>query len=528
MPDNFVNMPPVSFGQIDRELAGPEGREEFGRAFGLLIAARGQGEEPDWLAGLDEREAALRSKVSAHYAVVRHLAEADPAAVPALRARVAAWGLDVLLSDFDRAFPMLTKMPVIFVNTPAVRELVIPEAPARSAASAEYLRDWERAMFRAAKRDYEGAAAELRRVQRESREDEVRREAAQDLEDLRAVGALYDSLRVPVPRGTAVTLEARDGVRGVRTIEGRVVDSTAERIEIVPADGFPVFVEVDDIPAVRLLRPTSEARPAALFLLLDGELHAAGARLGGTLDAAAPKYWIFARDLASRLQPPDAAELRRTRSALELLYAAEREFRSPRTRGAAVEKYRLLAADYAAVGPVLRSLPRIAERSEAYREYAFGAADVWGSGTFELRGGAWTSTASSDLWRAPANFVEVGYYAFPGVAYRAWVRAGGCCEETLQGFCQVTGLVRPHPQKPGATLPVEPGSKYGLPLRVPPLPADPKHAHAGRRAPSRWHWIEIPLPPASAAGQRRIRILTAQEGFSVSDVLVSSTRTAPP
>jgi hypothetical protein len=530
---------------LDRELAAPEGREEFRLALGLLARARTRYGDTVWTDAVDQRTAVLRSKIDAHFAFLEALLkEAKPEEAGAIRGRVARWGLEEYAAKLEGPRPVpapAAKPPAEAKPEPA--KFVIPTEPPRSPAAQAYLDDWRRAAARATLRDFDAALNDLRRASRSYAEDEVRREAAADQEDLRRAAAVLQDVADALARlapGTALTLERREPAGAARTVAGSVVRADPDRVELsVPGLRETVFVEYADATApclAEFVRGKADARTLALLCLLEGAADAAARLLRDRPDAVAPKYWEYSEAVRTRPPSPDPAARRLEESARQLYYAAEREFRSPSTRGPAVEKYRALAREFFDTSLVRRAALRIAQRSEAYREYLFLAADLRAAGTFQKAerppvGACRTATSETDLSRGHLNYVELEFYALTEAPYRAWVQAGACCLESFTAFYQTTDLVAPHPAKPNLLLAVEPGTRFGLPIPQTGLSVKPYHAdHApGKpKEPAVWAWLEIPLPRYKAAGVKRLRIMTHQRGFSVARVAVSSARQAPP
>jgi hypothetical protein len=538
---------------LDLETAGPESREQFRVVLELLARARSRRAEPEWTKAVDGRAEALRDKAAAHFGVIRSLAaDAKPEERDRLRERLARWGIEEHLAEFDREFAR--PAPAEPAGLPAAAAppprpaFEFPKDPPRSPEARAYLAEWERAIARAALREYDAVMGELRRILRDFREEEVRREAATDLDDVRSVAILVEEVGTALakwPRGGELAAEIRDAA-GARRVSGTVVRADRDRVELRGAGAKEtVFVEYADLTAASLAalyraragkRPEDD-RALALLCLLEGELEAAAALLGGRTGTLAPKYWIRAPEARERAPRPDPGALRLERSARELYYAAEREFPSPGTRGAAVEKYRTLLKDYAEVALVRRAVSRITLRSEAGKEYFFLAAeDGRAGGTFRLRkgppaGASWTSSADSEVRKTHENFVEFEFSAVAGAAYRCWVQVGGCCGEVFTSYAQATELARPHPSKTGVTLFLEPGSRNAITLGAPQVPMKPDHAaHAAGKpkGPALWGWVEVPLPKYASPGVKRVRILTDQAGFSVARALVSSVRRGAP
>ncbi len=371
-----------------------------------------------------------------------------------------------------------------------------------AAMPSPYRREWRTAAARAAQRDLDGAVAILRRAARES--DDARREAAEDLADLQRLRAFEERAAARMarfPRGSQVELE----VRGRGTLAGTVLQADRERVELRTSGG-PIFVEFVDLAWSTLAGWGDEdARALDLALLLDGRR--VDEKHGGLPAPDAPT-------------PPDRLEL----DARSLLYEAERAFRKPASRTAAVAKYRLLLSDYPGASVVRRSMPRITARSTSPEDLYFGAADLRGSGAFRLHPDAWRAEGAIDFSQARFSFVEAEFEAEAGVPHRLFLRLGGCCEERFLAYAQASGLEKTHPSR-GVKVAVEPGSVYAQILRRPP-PELPK-AHVDGH-PLLWSWVELPLAAFATAGPKRVRVLAAREGVAVSGILLSTTRAAAP
>jgi hypothetical protein len=52
--------------------------------------------------------------------------------------------------------------------------------------------------------------------------------------------------------------------------------------------------------------------------------------------------------------------------------------------------------------------------------------------------------------------------------------------------------------------------------------------HTGPKAPTRWEWIPLPLPKYAAAGPKKLRVLTNQQGFSIAFVAISASKPGHP
>ncbi|HEX7900776.1 MAG TPA: zf-HC2 domain-containing protein [Planctomycetota bacterium] len=98
--------------RLDEELNAPASREEFGKARGLLEAARAKRPEPRWAGEVDRRLGLLDARVAAQGLSCAAAAKADPAAAKVHRDRVAAWGIGAALAIFDREVGPIQPPPV--------------------------------------------------------------------------------------------------------------------------------------------------------------------------------------------------------------------------------------------------------------------------------------------------------------------------------------------------------------------------------------------------------------------------------
>ncbi|HLF94229.1 MAG TPA: hypothetical protein VJB14_12270, partial [Planctomycetota bacterium] len=165
---------------LDQETAGPETLEEYGRVFEMLEKARGRHAEEAWTRGIEERIALLRGKVDSHFAAVRQFdaESSDPGEKAKLRERVTHWGMPAYAAELEKS----------------VKAAPPPPPPPRSKEAQAYLEEWERAMARAAARDYDRAFPDLRKAAKGLQEEATRREAATDLDDLQRVMMVHEEI----------------------------------------------------------------------------------------------------------------------------------------------------------------------------------------------------------------------------------------------------------------------------------------------------------------------------------------------
>lgn len=372
------------------------------------------------------------------------------------------------------------------------------------------------AALKAAARDYDGAIREA--------------------DDAADVELLKLTAQVPVEAGKIIDKWAKGqktkfeylGPGGERVpVEGAVVAADAVRISLTREDG-PLDVPVSELAASSIAeifrsradkKPT-DARAAAAYCAFEGDVEGMKRQMADS--AALPEKLT---EFAAKRPAPSEAEL----AARRLFWAAESEFASPRRRSAAVEKYTALLAGSDA--PRLR--PYASARLEAAKDTIFIADDLAAAGTFGLAGSTkveayWTNNADTGTAKAKENFVEAEFPYIPGTTLRAWVWAGGCCQETFDGSWQATELSVPNPKNSAEKIACEPGGDAAPQLKVQTSLRKWHAQHGGPKEPQKWEWIPLTLPKYEAAGARKIRILSSQQGFSVAAIVVSATRREPP
>lgn len=374
---------------------------------------------------------------------------------------------------------------------------------------------WTAAALQAAARDYDGAQKGM--------------DDAADLELLKLASQVPGEAEKIIEKwskGQKVKLEYA-GPSGRQSAEGSVQSADPLRITIAREDGFldvPVSELapslIADLFRSRPEKKPQDARAAAAFCAFEGDVDGLR-RLAADGTALPEKYLAFA---TSRSAVPDGeAAARRS------FWAAESEFGAPRRRPAAIEKYTSLQS----APELVRLRPYLAARLEAARDTLFLAEDMTGAGTFTLAGNSkveafWLSTADSSPGKARENYVEAEFYAFPGMAPKAWVWAGGCCQETFDASYQASELTAPNPKTAKEPLSCDPGGEASMTLKIAASLRKWHAQHGGPKEPVRWEWVPLALPKYETAGPRKIRILTSQQGFAVGALLVTALRREPP
>jgi hypothetical protein len=457
-------------------------RERYADGLAALKNARGRMSGSDWTAALDQRALRLRHGAELAFAGLqdgalaarRRGAEAD---VKAAADRVAAWGWPDFPAALARAL-----------------EAVPPPAPEVSPAARAAREAWERALARASERDYEAAARELRADPEEAALLKTAGDARAD-----ALHALAQW-----PKGQPLALEVEESP-GVRTrLEGTVVKVSPWAVEL-RRESDVVTAAFDDLTprAIRDLLAKPDPRALALLTALEEAVAEA---------ALPPRFRAWTARAAEERARPETA--RKEAEASEIWRATEDARENPERAIESLAKLRGLTASHGETLFVRRRLAALAARLEegkdVGREYVIQAERMRPGGGFAP--GAHPKAAS--CWSVAADGVESALeFTFaprPDAEYRCWVYVGACCAETFAFRWQADGQPEPLP----AALSINFLKKTHA-------------AHGGPKQPARFEWVALPLPKA-ASGPVRLRLLSAQQGFSVAWAVVSSTRTAPP
>jgi hypothetical protein len=520
----------AALAELEVELKEPLQREEFGRAVKKIEDAGSRLVAPEWSLALSKRireiyDLARRLNTELIVKAEALAAEGKTREIQEIVRRVRGWEIPALIEKIEEAAgPALGANAEDTPKLAAAGVAVPTESKPRTEEGKAYLVRWEQAMEKVAARDYTAALDELTRAVARLREVDAVEEAKQDAEDVKRLQALVKGAleeTVAKPPGW-MSLELRDG----RKVGGRVIQVDADRAQLGGKE--TVFAEWSEVTAASIAALPRKAKPEprllAIFCLAEGDLEAARALLGSGLEAVAPKYWAWAPGARAKIPKAEGLEL----SAREVFYAAEREFASMKTRGLAADKYRSLRKDYLATSVVRRAIDRIERRSDACREYYFAPPDFDRAGTIRLaKGGKLESDADSDENYANQNWAEIEFYVLPGATYRAWIQAGGCCQQVFTFLWQATELtaVSQKTKKPASA---DVGSNLAPEIRPSVRGLKPMHDPKTPKAPARWEWIELPLPKYSGPGPKRVRIMTDQKGFAIGALVVSSSRKAPP
>lgn len=489
----------------------------YGEAIALLRKERGKLAGADWTSAIDQKVLQVRESADQAFALVKQKAVqdrrlGDEKEVQAAMDRVRSWGIDDLAADLE----------AVLAAVPAPAKLPDPEVRA-------YLEGWEKAFGLARLRDYAGAVRDLEAAATTLKDPALKGEAAADLDTLRLLAAAYADVLQSLghwPKGQKMSLEV-DGGGGAVRIEGVVVRQSATSVDLkTETDIFTV--DADDLTAASLRdllgkvpgrRPDADARIGVLFPLLEGETVDLSALPPGTLPARFVSYGARVTEERSR---PDVAT--KEGEARAKFVTAERQFGDAATRLQSFETFRGLVASYADCAFVKRKKTVIAQRleaeKEAGKEYVLWPDQMQAVGAFRRTSqpkaaACWTSTA--DVPAGTENSVEFTFAARSGLEYRCWVYVGACCAETFAFDVQ------------GSEMGADAGSANRIPVKNSILFLKKTHAlHGGRKEPTRFEWVAIPLPKYASEGPKIVRLWSGQQGFSVALALVSALRTAAP
>ena len=489
----------------------------YGEAIQLLQKERSRLIGADWMSAVDQRILQVRQSAEQVYATLRDRAlqarrRGAEEEVKAATDQVAGWGLDDLAAGLKSSLAALPP----------------PERPLPPDVRT-YLAAWENALAQARARDYPAAIRDLEAAASFLRDPAVKAESAVDLESLRLLSAAYaDVLQTLArwPKGQKLSVEVDAGGTPLR-LDGTVTRQGPGWIEL-KTEAEAGNVDLDDLTASCLRdllaklpgrKPDADPRPGILFLLLEGDPVDVTGLPPGALTARMLAYG--ARISEERGRPDLAAKEGEARSRFE---QAERLYEDAATRLESFDSFRLLLSSYGDCAFVRRKRSFIAQKldaeKDAGKDYVLVPDQMRAAGAFRRTSApkaavCWTSSA--DVPPEKENYVEFTYSVKPGVEYRCWVLVGGCCSETFAFDIQ------------GTETSAEPGTPQRLPVKNAILFLKKSHAaHGGRKEPTRFEWVAVPLPKYASGGSKTLRLLSGQQGFSVALAVVSATRTAPP
>ena len=513
---------------VDSRLKAACEREAFRSALSDLEDSRKRYASTEWTSAIDQKIREVRDLAARLFAPLRDKAvdarrRGAEEEITRTEERLARWGLDDLAAELARVLSEVKNVPV---------------APPVAPELAAYRSIWENALSLGSLRDGSGAVRVLEAAAAPLQGD-LKAEAAVDLELLRLLPAFEEDLRqIPgrFTKGQKVSLEWVDDEGLPAQATGSFLKVDAGRLELKKDDQTLSLLIGEIQPSVwaELYRnrparkPAQDERSIALFLLVEGDASVSETIRSKPELRIPEKYLAWAaRRRASAALPESVDAEKRARAALS---AAEHELLLPATRALGALRCRELADKSPDVRFVARNRAALAARRDAGKDYVFLAEDLVAGGTFHLTasktGSSWITESSSDLAHRKENYVEVRFSVLPEMEYRAWLYVGGCCAETLTFQSQGTQMTMAAAEAP---IPAEPGSDVALAIKHGVAPSAKTHAaHAGKKPPLKWGWVEIALPKYASPGTKILRLVTDQAGLSVATAAVSSTRSAPP
>jgi hypothetical protein len=515
----------------------------------------------EWTHLTDERIKEIKERIDPK---VKNLKEAalefkkrgNDAGLKSTREEVEKLGGEEYLAELDAALAEVKAADASGKAAASAADGKVPVKPSKplSPAMEKYMPVWHKGISLAFARDFEQGSIEIGRGIREIDEDEVRKESAADQDLFKRMARFLEEAQKCLAQGLrfgSVTLEFQDKPGEFAKAAGRVVKVDDQRVELLTGrkEKPRIFVEIADLSAASLAEHAGkggafDALGAALLCLVEGDVDAAKKHAGKNTARIPERYWLWPADLKEKLRKPNPREF----EARALFHMAELEWREIQKWGGAIDKFKILSNDYATTAFVRRNQTAIMKRSDVGREYVYYPTELKTPGdfnTFKLQKHPKLDAAKiekalistrdlDDPNKSLQNYVEIEFYAMPGLKYRGWAYIGGCCEEVLAAYYQTTEATV---QYKGKTQPIGPGDRLAAPFKhgIPNLKKE--HAdHAKKKGdpippkePTVWAWVSLPLPQQYAgAGPKAFRFLHDAAGFAVGYVIISSTRTNLP
>lgn len=512
---------------IDAQTREACAKEEFKRASDLLDDARKKPVSTEWPSEIDRRLQDVQAQMDTAFGRVRTqavLAKPGSPEVKAFQERVAKWGSERLVADLDKALadaaapkPDPTPAPA---PTPAPPDA--PKLPPAAEADA-FAKAWTAALTLAYGRDFAPAIQELERVSPSLQDPVLKSQCAADLDALRAVAALHADAAQTLakwPVGKKISWVYLDFDNNPNRIElpflrvrdGNIEMTKGKSLSRLPAGHMTIRSICDFAP--NRVRAT-----AALACLVEGDLGGAK-ELGSENNPAIPaRFWKWGADAA---KPADPDTQKKEGDARYAYYFAVLNQGAPTQRAEAALRCRKLLDENGSLTWVRRNRAMLVAVADTTREYVAGPTTLRQVGMFRLEVPKtmpyWMCDRDIDPARRKENYVEMDYSVLTDATYRAWAYVGACCADSLVFYEQTSDLA-------GA----DPGGEPGEPVKHAITSATKNHAgHAGRKGPSKWFWVELPLPKYEKPGAKVLRLLTGTQGFSVAWMVVSSLRDKPP
>jgi hypothetical protein len=479
---------------------------------------------PDWTRPIQQRIGELKADFDRRLVMMRDAAtearrRGDEPESRRIRDRVASWGIRGYAEQVDEALAAVVP--------------VKPDAPVEPTGATKAVEAYRARWKETVSRDYPEAVKAMEKLAAESKDDAVRKESAEDLENLRLAAAMVQegvSQLQKLAKGQRIALTYWDGSGGLARVEDAVLKIDAHRVEIKSGEGSVVvpFGEVAVATLADLVK-SRPARAAVAACLLEGDAEGAQRFRGEPFPSINEKYGEAGKEARQRRTGDD-----REQAARRLFYEAERGYFDAGEMAGAIAAYKSLLAEHAGTSFVRRNRGAIASRAESgLKDFFFTPGDLTVASSFKLgRHGkidAWASQQDLELAKMKENFVEFEFSAGTEGEVRCWVLAGGCCQEVLTFYVQGTDLLGPNPENPKEKMPLEPGSGSGVQVKSTYSGFKKTHAqHTGPKNPERFEWLQVCAFKYPTAGPKRIRILSNQKGFGVAAAAAISSRPGPP
>jgi hypothetical protein len=561
--DEVLSKIAKAISDLDKEVLPQYSAHDFKPVLEAYEKAKDRHDVPEWKEKIAQKTDLIRkniddafSRITKNIEVAQQNGE-DPK-ISEAKAIVAKWEMPEFVEKLDKFLAQLgaAGTPDPAANPENSAKNPPPAANVRqlSPAMKSFMPMWQTAMALAFSRDYTAAATEMSGAATRADSDEAKKAASEDVEVIKGIGEHYQELlktASETPKLQAMTLEYQDKPGEWKKVTGKAMRVDPTRMEFqpdTPKDGkapAPILIEYTDLNAGSLAAlfkakkktlAKKEADLLTMFALIEGAVESAQG-IGG---AAPDRYWVHAAEAREKAPKPSSREF----EARILFHQSEFEWRKTITRYTAIEKSKQLLSDYVGTVIVRKYQPLLKERSETGKEYTFLPDKLLANGDYNTFKNAkkddpgWIASKGIDFKDSLYNYVEAEFVALPGLSYRCWVYAGGCCQEVWNGSYQVSEQTT---NNRGKQVPIDPGSQMAAPL---PYPSGLKKTHDDHKpkaekgsktppehpkTPAKWDWISIPLPKTFASpGAKSVRILTDQQGFGVKYVIISSSRPKPP
>lgn len=505
-------------------------RDQLRAAVGIWEPEVRHYDVPEWTRPATQRLEELRAEIERRFLVARDAAaeakrRGDDAEVKALRAKVAAWGISGYPEQLDQALAAVA--PDNSAPPPAGVDKAAKEREA-------YVNRWKEIFGPIAARDYGESVRILEKLLGETKDDQLKKDCARDIENLKLATAFIAEatpLLPKVARGQKLAWAFLDPSGAVARLDDVVQKIDATRVEVKWDEGSRVipFGEVGAATLAELLKGKS-ARAAAVASFLEGDAEGAR-RAGGEAAASIPEYYGVLGREAAEARARDEKESR----ARGLFYDAERDYFDPGESAGAVAKYKQLLGEFAQTAFVRRNKAAIAARTEGgLRDILLPASEMLASPAFKLGKfpkieSAWVSQADVDVPKMKETYVEFSFPALADTEYRIWILEGGCCQEVMSFYAQGNELTGPDPTNPKEKAALEPGANAGLFVKPTAYSLKKLHTqHNGPKTPERFEWTQVAAMKFAQPGPKRFRILTNQKGFAVAQAAALVTRPGPP